>query len=316
MRSRTGSSVGSLFACPCGSTYVVATAGGDRSAITGSLEGATSSAAREAIRRTEPSSSTTWVNSRISLPSGGPGATFPPGRRLPVCVFPECLSSAMTRLIEAMISSIEGSECDFASGMEGNRSTASINYLGIAVGLCQRARAPPACSFRKAAAEADPLVLHLFVVPFHIVELHRQFELGRDQPARRRGHVELGKGGIVLRRDQLRLSREQRLVLDQNVKHGTGANQRLLLRALEGDLRRAHRLSERRDARPRRLQGRPVLSHRLHRRPARVVDLAAPLPDRLFGLSRLRVDRTAFVERHRQLRQNLCGIGNNALEIK
>src|SRR5882762_1355949 len=309
MRSRTGSSVGSLFACPCGSTYVVATAGGDRSAITGSLEAATPAAAREAIRRTEPSLSTTWVNSRISLPSRCAGATVPPGGTSPVRVFPECLSSAMTRLIEAMISSIEGSECDFASGMEATDRTGSINYLGIAVGLCQRRRAPPACSLRKTAAEADPLVLHLLVVPLHVVELHRQFELGRDQPAGRRSDVELGERGIVLCGDKLRLSREQRLVLDQNVEHGTGADQRLLLRALEGDLRRAHRLSKGGDARPRRLQGRPVLGRRLHRRPARVVDLAAPLSDRLFGLSRLRVDRTAFVERHRQLRQNLRGIG-------
>ena len=99
----------------------------------------------------------------------------------------------------------------------------------------------------------------------------------------------------MLRRDQLRLGREQRLVLDQNVKYGTGANQRLLLRALEGDLCCAHRLSEGRDTRPRRLQGRPVLGRRLHRRPACVVDLAAPLPDRLFGLPRLGVDRAGFV---------------------
>src|SRR4029077_17043215 len=121
--------------------------------------------------------------------------------------------------------------------MEATDRTGSINYLGIAVGRCQRGRVPPTCSLRKTAAEADPLVFHLLVVPLHVVQLYRQFELGSYQPPGRRGYIEFGKGGIVLRRDQLRLGREQRLVLDQNVKYGTGANQRLLLRALEGDLR-------------------------------------------------------------------------------
>ncbi len=105
----------------------------------------------------------------------------------------------------------------------------------------------------------------------------------------------------MLRGDELGLGREQLLVLDQNVEHGAGADQRFLLGALERDLRRSHRRGEGRNTRPRRLQGRPELGRRLDRRAARIVDLAAPLPDCLLGLPGLRVDRPSFVERHRHL---------------
>ena len=79
---------------------------------------------------------------------------------------------------------------------------------------------------------------------FHVVELDRQFKLGRDQPTRRRCHVEFGERCIVFRSDELALRREQLLVLDQDVEHGTGADQRLLLDALERNLRGAHCGSE------------------------------------------------------------------------
>ena len=48
--------------------------------------------------------------------------------------------------------------------------------------------------------------------------------------------------------------------------------------------------------------------------PARVIDLAAPLPDRLLGLPRLRIDSPAFIERHRQLRGDLGRVEQSALE--
>jgi hypothetical protein len=108
-----------------------------------------------------------------------------------------------------------------------------------------RSNRPEIClcagSLRKSAAEADPFIPHFLVVPLHIVELDRQFEFGRDQPAGRRGHIELGERRIMLGRDQLRLRREQRLILDQDVEHGAGADQRFLLGTLEGDLRGAYR---------------------------------------------------------------------------
>jgi hypothetical protein len=49
--------------------------------------------------------------------------------------------------------------------------TISTN-LGPALGDCYRDGARVG-SLGKAAAEADPLVFHLLVVPLHIVELHR-----------------------------------------------------------------------------------------------------------------------------------------------
>ena len=78
----------------------------------------------------------------------------------------------MMRLIEAMISSIEGSDGDFRSGMEAPMSKFRPN-LGKALGICQREPLATG-SLVKPAAEADPLILHLLVVPLHVVELHRQ----------------------------------------------------------------------------------------------------------------------------------------------
>ena len=45
------------------------------------------------------------------------------------------------------------------------------------------------------AGKADPLVLHLLVMAFHIVEADRQFELGRDQTADGGRDIELGDRG-------------------------------------------------------------------------------------------------------------------------
>jgi len=88
----------------------------------------------------------------------------------------------------------------------------------------------------------------------------------------------------VLRSDQLGLRRQQLLVLDKYVQRRAGADKRLLLHPFEGDLSRANRCRERRDTGAAGLQGRPELRRGLNRRPARVVDLTAPLPDGLLGL--------------------------------
>ena len=119
----------------------------------------------------------------------------------------------------------------------------------------------------------------------------------------------------MLRGNELRLGLQQRLVLDQNVQHGAGADQRLLLGPFERDLSRSHSRRKGRNAGPRRLQSRPELRRRLNRRPARVIDLAAPLPDRLLGLPRLRINGASLVERHRQLRGDLRRVGQRAFEI-
>ena len=119
----------------------------------------------------------------------------------------------------------------------------------------------------------------------------------------------------MLRGNELRLGLQQRLVLDQNVQHGAGADQRLLLGPFERDLSRSHSRRKGRNAGPRRLQSRPELRRRLNRRPARVIDLAAPLPDRLLGLPRLRINGASLVERHRQLRGDLRRVGQRAFKI-
>src|SRR6516164_9723210 len=303
MRSRSGSSLASSAASECdgrGSIRPAASAG-EAAARSGEGDDAVAASAHGDIRRTEPSSSTTWVSSRMSLLSPRAGARASPGALVPRRRSAGSLSSAMMRLMEAMISSIEGSGVGFSTGMEAPDEF-RLTWI-IAPGVCRRDRLIRAGSLRKATAEADPLILHFLVVPLHVVELHRQFELGRDQPAGRRSHVELGQCRIMFGGDELGLRREQCLVLDQNVKHGTGAHQRLLLGALEGDLRSADGRSEGRDACPRRLQGRPTRCSQLHRCTSGVIDLAAALPDRLLCLPGLRVDRAAFIERYR----HLCG---------
>ena len=169
-------------------------------------------------------------------------------------------------------------------------------------------------SLGKTASETNPLVFNLPIVLLHVVEPDREVQLGRDQPSDGRRQVEFRKSRIVLRGNELRLGLQQRLVLDQNVQHGAGADQRLLLGPFERDLSRSHSRRKGRNAGPRRLQSRPELRRRLNCRPARVIDLAAPLPDRLLGLPRLRIDSPTFLERHRQLRGDLGRVEQSALE--
>src|SRR5712671_4692836 len=187
--------------------------------------------------------------------------------------------------------------------------------LGKAARICQRNRPAAAGSLRKTAAEADPLVLHLLIMLLHVVKLDRKLELGRDQSADRSGEIEFCQRSIVLRGDELRLGREELLVGDQHVEHCAGADQRLLLRALEGDLSRAHGRRERGNAGPRSLQGRPELGGRLYGRPTCIIHLAAPLPNRLLGLAGLRINGASFVKRHGQLRCDLSGIDQSPLEV-
>ena len=99
-------------------------------------------------------------------------------------------------------------------------------------------------SLGKATAKADPFVSHFLVVLLHIVELHRQLEFGCDQPADSRRDIELGERSIVLRRDKLRLRRQQLLVLNEDVECRARADQRLLLHACKGDLSGTHRRCE------------------------------------------------------------------------
>ena len=95
-------------------------------------------------------------------------------------------------------------------------------------------------SLGKTASETDPLVFNLPIVLLHVVEPDREVQLGRDQPSDGRRQVEFRKSRIVLRGNELRLGLQQRLVLDQNVQHGAGADQRLLLGPFERDLSRSH----------------------------------------------------------------------------
>jgi hypothetical protein len=149
MRSRTGPSVGSPTGYPCGSVCVVGIAPRGSEPVNGSSDDAASATVRGAIRRVEPSSSTTWVNGRTSLSSHWAGEVFPPVRG-----FAGCLSGAMTRKIEAMISSTEGSEWDFASGMSkanqrGRRHL--LGYRGCASSAGEGSRS------RQAAGEEQPI---------------------------------------------------------------------------------------------------------------------------------------------------------------
>ena len=57
--------------------------------------------------------------------------------------------------------------------------------------------------FLEPAAEPQPLVLYRLVVALHVVELHRELQFRRDQPAGRRRQDELLKRCIVLGANQL-----------------------------------------------------------------------------------------------------------------
>src|SRR5437868_249997 len=65
----------------------------------------------------------------------------------------------------------------------------------------------------------------------------------------------------------------------------------LLCGADQRDLSGAHCRGERGDGGARRLQRRPVLVGGLHRRAPGIIELAAPLTDRLLRLPSLRIDR-------------------------
>ena len=93
--------------------------------------------------------------------------------------------------------------------------------------------------FLEAAAEAEPLVLHRFVVALHVVELDRQLQFGRDQPADRRRHmVELTDAGraAVERAETAREGIEDDVLSDLSVEERK-ALRKLLKRVLEGLLR-------------------------------------------------------------------------------
>jgi hypothetical protein len=114
MRSRPGSSLGSIAASLCdglGSFRAVAFAAGGSTEAAGSVDNAVGFSGKGVTRRTEPSSFTASVSSRTSFFSSGTGRTGSLGR----------LSSVMMRLIEAIISSIEGSGGDLA--MSGIKAT-------------------------------------------------------------------------------------------------------------------------------------------------------------------------------------------------
>src|SRR5690242_17743289 len=107
----------------------------------------------------------------------------------------------MMRLIEAIISSIEGSDGDLAfSGMEANQEgLGTPSNLGKTARICQRNCPAPAASLGKTAAEPDPFVFHLLVVLLHVIEPNREVQLGSDQPSDGRRQVEFRKSRIVLR---------------------------------------------------------------------------------------------------------------------
>src|SRR5919108_4324664 len=237
---------------------------------------------------TSPSSRTTSVSSSTSSsaasskPCGSSSASR--SRSAGSCAPSSALdSSAMIRLIEERISSIDGSCCSLR--------WVTSHHLRNHAGDKRPPSRPAASRSRRLAivirplAQADPAVARVIVIGLAVVRLYRKIDPGDRQLPDRRLEPVAGDDLVAPGPHQIDLGLEQVALLIEHVQGRALAHQSLLSRAFDRDLVGAHLCPDRLDARRGSQQGLPRVGDLVADRAQGILEIVAALANGLLGLA-------------------------------